>query len=52
MDENKIEEIMKKVFQKTNTLLDDKMSKIKSSINNIKNNINTVQGNLKITSIT
>ena len=49
MDENKIEEIMEKVFKKTNILLDDEMSKIKSSINNIKNNINTVQGDLKIT---
>ena len=49
MDENKIEEIMEKVVKKTNILLDDKMSKIKSSINNIKNNINTVQGDLKIT---
>ena len=49
MDENKIEEIMEKGFKKTNILLDDKMSKIKSSINNIKNNINTVQGDLKIT---
>ena len=47
MNENKIKEIMQKLFEKTNTLLEDKMSKIKSSINSIKNDINTVGDDLK-----
>ena len=35
MDENKIEEMMEKLFEKTNTLLEDKINKIESSVNNI-----------------
>ena len=35
MDENKIEEMMEKLFEKTNTLLEDKINKIESSNNNI-----------------
>ena len=42
MDENKIEEMMEKLFKKTNTLLEGKMSKTESSINNIKHDINTI----------
>ena len=36
MDEKKIEKMMQKLFEQTNTLLEDKMNKVKSSINNIK----------------
>ena len=38
---------MQKLFEKINTLLEEKISKIVSSINNIKSDINTVKGNLK-----
>ena len=51
MNENKIEEMMEKLFEKTNTLLEGKMSKIESSINNIKHDINTTWDDLKTTSI-
>ena len=47
MDDNKIEEMMRKLFEKINTLPEEKISKIVSSINNIKSDINTVKGNLK-----
>ena len=33
---------MEKLFEKTNTLLEDKMSKVELSIHSIKNDINTV----------
>ena len=42
MNENKIEEMMEKLFKKINTLLEEKMSKIESSINSIRSDINTV----------
>ena len=47
MDDNKIEEMMRKLFEKINTLPEEKISKIVSSINNIKSDINTVKVNLK-----
>ena len=47
MNENKTEEMMEKLFEKTNTLLEDKMSEIELSIHSIKNDINTVQDDLK-----
>ena len=34
-DENKIKEMLQKLFEKTNTILEDKMNKIEASINNI-----------------
>ena len=47
-DENKIKEMLEKLFEKTNTILEDKMNKIEASINNIKkNDINTVRDDLK-----
>ena len=47
-DENKIKEMLQKLFEKTNTILEDKMNKIEASINNIKkNDINTVRDDLK-----
>ena len=52
MDANKIEEMMQKLFKKTNTILEEKISKTESSISNIKSNINTVQDDLKMTLIT
>ena len=52
MDANKIEEMMLKLFKKTNTILEEKISKTESSISNIKSNINTVQDDLKMTLIT
>ena len=42
MNENKIEEMMEKLFKKINTLLEEKLSKIESSINSIRSDINTV----------
>ena len=39
--------MMEKLFEKTNTLLEDKMSKVELSIHSIKNDINTVQDDLK-----
>ena len=42
MDENKIEEMIERLFEKSNTLLEHKMNKIKSIINKIKMDINTL----------
>ena len=47
-DENKIKEMLEKLFEKTNTILEDKVNKIEASINNIKKkDINTVRDDLK-----
>ena len=42
MDENKIEEMIERLFEKSNTLLEHKMNKIESIINKIKMDINTL----------
>ena len=42
MHENKIEEVIERLFEKSNTLLEHKMNKIKSIINKIKMDINTL----------
>ena len=42
MDENKIEEMIARLFEKSNTLLEHKMNKIESIINKIKMDINTL----------
>ena len=49
MDENKIEEMMEKLVERTLLIFywKKKMSKIESSINNIKSDINTVRDDLK-----